>query len=216
MSNLIDDVLANPLVGATASALAIAGVALWIAAAFWAWRDAARRSESTAVAFVASAWIIVSTPMLLPLSLLIYLVARPQTSAAEHRAESLIAALNANTVAGSMCAGCEARIDAAWLRCPRCATWLSAPCASCGEWSPADLEICPYCAHEGHALPIVEGAAADVPAAAFAGLRRARRAARPRIGRRAQPVVADRQIIDHRAAAARIAAAIPRHSGAQP
>jgi hypothetical protein len=214
MSNLIDDVIANPLVGAVATAVAIAGVALWIAAAWWAWRDAARRSESTPVAFIAAAWIIVSTPMLLPLSLLVYLVARPQTSAAELRAESLIAALNATTLAGSACPGCESRIDAAWLRCPRCATWLSAPCESCGEWSPADLEICPYCAHEGHAVPVVE--APQIAATVGLGHRRARRAARARIGRRAPVQVADRPVIDHRAAATRIAAAIPRHSGAQP
>ena len=82
MSDLIDDALANPLVGAAATSVAIAGVALWIAAAWWSWRDASRRTESMTVAFLAAAWIIVSTPMLLPLSLAVYVVARPSITAA--------------------------------------------------------------------------------------------------------------------------------------
>lgn len=173
MSNLIDEFFASPVVGAIGTAIAIAGVALWIAAAWWTWRDAARRSESQVVAFIASAWIIVSTPMLLPLSLVIYMVARPATSAADQRAESLMAALAASSLAGATCPACAAHTDGTWVRCPRCATWLSAPCASCGEWSPADLEICPYCGREGHAAPLV----AEAPAAA-AALDRAPRAPR--------------------------------------
>lgn len=173
MSNLFDDFFASPIVGAIGTAIAIAGIALWIAAAWWTWRDAARRSESSAVAFIASAWIIVSTPMLLPLSLAIYMVARPATSAADLRAESLMAALSASSVAASTCPACTAYVDGAWVRCPRCSTWLSAPCVSCGEWSPADLELCPFCGREGHAAPVVE----DAPAAAVA-LDRASRAPR--------------------------------------
>lgn len=175
MSNLIDDFFANPIVGSVAAAIAIAGVALWIAAAWWAWRDAARRSESSTIAFLSSAWMIVSTPMLLPLSLAVYMVARPATSAADLRAESLVAALAASSAAASACPGCAARIDSAWVRCPQCATWLSAPCASCAAWSPAGLELCPYCGREGHAAPAVEEAAAA--AVAFDRVLRA-----PRLG----------------------------------
>ena len=175
MSTLIDDFLANPIVGSIGTAIAIAGVALWLAAAWWAWQDAARRSESTTVAFVASAWIIVSTPLLLPLSLAVYAVARPAVTAAEHRAESLVAALRADAAADSTCPTCAIRIDRGWARCPQCTTWLAAPCASCGAWSPAGLELCPFCGREGYAAPVVEDVAADVAAAvAHVGLERAR------------------------------------------
>jgi hypothetical protein len=162
MSNLIDDFLANPIVGATATALVLAAIALWIAASWWTWRDATRRTGSSTLAFLASAWIIVSTPFLLPLSLTIYAVARPATTAADQRTESLVAALAASSARESACPGCAVSIDRGWSRCPRCATWLSAPCSACGEWSPADLELCPFCGREGHAPPMVEEQAAAV------------------------------------------------------
>lgn len=173
MSDLIAETLANPVVSAIGTSIVIAVVALWIAAAWWASRDAARRTESTTAAFLAAVWIILSTPLLLPLALAVYAVARPATTAAEHRAQSLVAALQATAAGGSACSGCGSPTEPAWLRCPRCATWLSAPCASCGEWSPAALEICPYCGREGHAVPAVVGLA-PVPVS----LGRARRAER--------------------------------------
>jgi hypothetical protein len=158
MSDLINEFFANPIVGAIATALALAAVALWIAAAWWAWRDAGRRTESSTLAFVAAGWIILSTPLLLPFSLAIYAVARPPRTAADRRAESLVAALADTVAADSRCPGCAALIDHDWLRCPHCATWLAAPCSACGEWSPADLDLCPFCGREGHAAPIVEDA----------------------------------------------------------
>lgn len=155
MSDLIAETIANPMVSAVGTALVLAGVALWIVAAWWAYRDAARRSESTAAALLAAAWIILSTPLLLPLALGVYAVARPQTTAAEHRAQSLVAALSAAAVDGLSCPECASRTEPAWLRCPRCASWLSAPCTSCAEWSPAGLEICPFCGGEGQEVPAV-------------------------------------------------------------
>lgn len=172
MSTLIDDFLANPIVGSIGTAIAVAGVALWLAAAWWAWQDASRRTESTIVACIAAAWIILSTPLLLPLSLAVYAVARPSVTAAEHRAQSLVAALSADGAADSTCPTCAVRIEQGWVRCPQCATWLAAPCASCGAWSPAGLELCPFCGREGHAPAVVEDVAA---AAAFEGLDRTRR-----------------------------------------
>ncbi len=160
MSTLIDGFLANPIVGSVGAAIAIAGVALWLAAAWWAWQDATRRTESTLVAFMAAAWIIISTPLLLPFSLAVYAVARPAVTAAEHRAEALVAALRADDAADSSCPACASRIDQGWVRCPQCTTWLAAPCTSCGEWSPAGLELCPFCGREGHAGPAVEDVAA--------------------------------------------------------
>ena len=204
MSNLIDDALANPLVGAAATSLAVAGVALWIAAAWWSWRDASRRTESMTVAFLAAAWIIVSTPMLLPLSLAVYVVARPSITAAEDRTQSLIAALSATNAAGTTCPWCDTRIDAAWVRCPTCATWLLAPCTACGEWSPADLDICPYCAHEGHAAPAVEDVPAGIPS------ERSRLGSRTRVGRRTAGAVAGRPALEDRVSAS-LGTAVAQH-----
>jgi hypothetical protein len=149
------DILADPTITAVGTALLVAVVALWLAAAWWAYRDAARRSESTLAAFFAAGWIILSTPLLLPLSLMAYAFARPQVTASDHRTKGLLRALAAAGEAEPTCAACGAGVDAAWNRCPACSAWLAAPCAACGAWSDPSFEICPWCASDTHAAPNV-------------------------------------------------------------
>jgi len=178
MSDFLDQTLANPTVTAVLSAIAIAMVALWLAGAWWAYSDAARRTESTFAAFLAAGWVVLSSPLLLPFSLMVYGFARPQLTAADHRARALVTALGATTTSGPACPACRVPVESAWLRCPECSTWLAAPCAGCGEWSDPQLEICPWCGREGHDAPAVEivAPAASTP---FPRTRRARVGWRP-------------------------------------
>ena len=159
----IADFFANPLVTTGITLVGVVVVALWLAAAWWAYQDAARRSESTLVAFLAAAWIVVSTPLMLPFALAVYGFARPQLTAADHRTRSLVQALGAAAGEGPACAGCRSPIEAGWLRCPACSSWLAAPCRSCGAWSARDLEACPFCGSEDHASPTVEPSPALEP-----------------------------------------------------
>ena len=176
MTDFLADILADPTVSAVASAFGIALIALWLAAAWWAYSDAARRTESSFAAFFAAGWVVVSSPLLLPFSLAVYGFARPPVTAAEHRSRALVAELGATATLGPACTSCGALVDSSWLRCPECATWLAAPCMGCGEWSDPRLEICPWCGREGHDAPAVENLtplAASLPRS-----RRARTAAR--------------------------------------
>ena len=160
MDEIVAEVLTNPIVGAAGTALAGTGIALWLAAAWWAYRDAGRRTESTFAAYLASAWIVVSTPLLLPMSLLIYRAARPQVAASDVRTTALARALAATHAAGPACTGCGVAVDPAWLRCPDCATWLAAPCGACGAWSDPTFDLCPWCGGDLRATPT----RAEVPA----------------------------------------------------
>lgn len=155
IADVFADFFANPLVSTGLTLMGVAVIALWLAAAWWAYQDAARRSESTLAAFLAAAWVIVSTPLMLPVALAIYGFARPQLTAADHRARSLVRELGA-VADGPACPSCQTPIESSWLRCPACAVWLAAPCHSCGVWSARDLEACPYCGSEEHAAPVVE------------------------------------------------------------
>jgi RNA polymerase subunit RPABC4/transcription elongation factor Spt4 len=159
----IAEFFANPLVTTGITLVGVVVVALWLAAAWWAYQDAARRSESTLAAFLAAAWIVVSTPLMLPLALAVYGFARPQLTAADHRTRSLVHALGAAADGGPACASCQSPIEASWLRCPACSSWLAAPCRSCGVWSARDLEACPFCGSEDHASPVVEPAPEPLP-----------------------------------------------------
>lgn len=163
MKDVIDELLANPMLQTIGTALLLAVVALWLAAAWWAYQDASRRLESSLAGFGAAAWIILSTPLLLPLSLAIYATARPQATASDGRTQRLMARLNEIASDRPTCPGCAAAVDPDWLRCPSCSTWFALECESCGEWSAAALELCPYCGADRDSLP-AGWVAADAPA----------------------------------------------------
>lgn len=168
MNEVFDELLANPALQTVGTAILFAVVALWLAAAWWAYQDASRRTESTTAGFVAAAWIIVSTPLMLPLSLAVYAMARPQSSASDSRTERLMARLNEIAADRPSCPGCAVTVDPDWLRCPYCATWFALECQACGEWSAAGLEVCPFCGTDREAVP-AGWVPADPAAAAIAG-----------------------------------------------
>jgi hypothetical protein len=174
VNEIFDQVLADPTVTAIGGAVGAALVALWLAAAWWAYSDAARRTDSTPAAMLAAAWIVVSTPLFVPFALAVYALARPQHSAAEHRtrrlAEELVDALD--EIASAECSGCGNAVEDGWLRCPSCASWLALPCGLCGSWSDRSLAVCPYCGGEERGEAAVE---VLEPAAAVGRPRRGRR-----------------------------------------
>ena len=174
MDEIFDQVLTDPTVTAIGGAVGAALVALWLAAAWWAYTDATRRTDSMPAAMLAAAWIIVSTPIFVPFALAVYALARPQYLAAEHRtrrlAEELVDALD--ELASADCPSCGSTVEEGWLRCPSCAGWLALPCSLCGSWSDRSLAVCPYCGGEERGVAAVE---ALEPKAAVGRARRGRR-----------------------------------------
>jgi hypothetical protein len=162
MKDVFAELLANPTLHLVGTAILLAVVAVWLAAAWWAYQDASRRTESSLVGFAAAGWILMSTPLLLPLSLAIYATARPQATASADRTQALMAQLTQIAADRPTCPGCHAVVDAEWLRCPFCATWFAMECHACGEWSAVGLELCPYCGADREAVP-AGWAAADAP-----------------------------------------------------
>jgi hypothetical protein len=154
VADILAQIFANPIVSSTAVALGIGAVALWLAAAWWAYGDASIRTESSFVALAAAGWIVLSTPVMLPVALAIYRAARPGVSAADQRSERLAVAL-AESGVGPSCRACNRSIQPGWRRCPSCTTWLAVPCAACGVWSDPTFDICPHCAEEARSEPSV-------------------------------------------------------------
>lgn len=180
MNQLFDSVANDPTVATVGLALAVAAGGLWLAAAWWTYLDMARRSTFELARFVAVGWILVSTPVLLPLSLAAYLLARPQRTVGEQRAERLFAAL-APSLADGHCLACGAAVDPEWRRCPACAAWLASACQACGRYAAVDLDTCPWCAADKTpAVPALDerpapglaaaAAAAPAPAGGASGI----------------------------------------------
>jgi hypothetical protein len=165
MNDVLNQILGNPTVQLVGLAILMAVVALWLAAAWWAYQDASRRKESSTAGFVAAAWIILSTPLLLPLALGIYATVRPQATASDDRTRALMARLIEASADRPTCPGCSAIVDPDWLRCPHCATWFAIECESCGEWSAGGLDVCPFCGTDRESVPAGWVAADPGPAA---------------------------------------------------
>lgn len=165
MGDLISRFIADPAVTTVITATIAAIIALWLLAALWVHSDAGRRTGSELVAMASSGWILLSTPLLLPLSLAAYAFVRPGEPVGERRVRQLTAAFVADSLVADSCSQCGRVVDDSWRRCPDCATWLAAPCAACGQWSGLELAACPWCGEAERDRPIVDEPAMMVAAA---------------------------------------------------
>ncbi len=155
MIDVIARTASNPMVSGVLFATGLALVGLWLAAAWWTFLDISRRTESELARLLAPAWVVVSSPLMLPLSLAVYTLVRPQQTVDDRRSRARVAALAPALAHGTVCHGCGQRAEEEWRRCPSCATWLQAPCAHCGGWSDVELELCPWCGSDVLDLPRV-------------------------------------------------------------
>lgn len=150
----------TPMVAADAGQLLALGLVaaggyvalLWIATAYFVWRDARRRSESILFQLVALVLGFLP-PFLGPL---IYLVIRPPRTLDEERAIALEEQtfLGADTVDESMrpCPSCGRDIEVDFIVCPYCMTQFARRCHQCDRILRLGWAVCPFCAEEvGHA-----------------------------------------------------------------
>ena len=125
---------------------------LWVATAYFVWRDARRRSTSPLFHLVAL--LLGFIPPFL--GALIYLVIRPPQTLDEERAleleEQSLRDLDREEVAVRPCPTCGREIDADFIVCPHCRTQFARRCGSCDRVLRLGWPVCPYCAEEvGHA-----------------------------------------------------------------
>ena len=130
-------------------------VILWLATAFWTFKDARRRIGDPWLVAVA---ILVGLfpPFLGPI---IYLFFRPPEYLQDvHERELEIRAMEQRLAQlEQRCPVCRARVEASYLVCPVCTTRLKQACASCGQPLDALWQVCPHCASPvTPALPALE------------------------------------------------------------
>ena len=136
----------NPVVQFALQAIAVYIVILWLAAAYWAFRDMQLRSENPVLPYLAAALIVLFTPVLFLFGIIVYRIVRPQEKIGEVDERNLAEeALLAEVEAIKTCPGCRRRINDEWIICPACRTRLNRVCANCGRLVGLDWSLCAWC-----------------------------------------------------------------------
>ena len=149
ITDTIGGFFSNPIVQLAIQAIAIYIVILWLAAAYWAFRDMQLRSENPVLPYLAAALIILFTPILFLAGVIVYRVVRPQEKIGEVYERNLAEeAMLAEIEAIPHCPTCDRRVDSAWIICPTCRTRLNRVCPNCTRLVGLDWTLCAWCGRE--------------------------------------------------------------------
>ncbi len=142
----IGGIVGSPPVQLAIQAIAIYFVILWLAAAYWAFRDMQLRSENPILPYVAASFIIVFTPVFFPLAIFVYKIIRPHEKIGEVYERNLAEeALLAEVEAIHSCPTCARRVNDEWIICPTCRTRLNRVCPNCSRLVGLDWSLCAWC-----------------------------------------------------------------------
>ena len=145
----VGGVLSSPYVQLAGRAIFVYVVILWLASAYWAYRDLETRSVNPLAPYLAAIVIIVFTPVFFLLGLLLYRIVRPSETIAEANERALAEeAMLAEVEGHGRCAVCHRRVDADWLVCPTCRNQLRASCPNCNGRTDLDWLACAWCGHD--------------------------------------------------------------------
>ena len=118
-------------------AIGIYLIVIWLASAYWAFRDMQQRSDNAILPYLAAAGIILFTPIFFILAVWIYKIVRPHEKIGEVWERNLAEeALLAEVESIHHCPTCEKRIDDEWIICPSCSRLVGMDwslCAWCGK-----------------------------------------------------------------------------------
>jgi RNA polymerase subunit RPABC4/transcription elongation factor Spt4 len=121
-------------------------VLIWLASAFWAYRDMRLRSASAFTPYVAAAAIIVFTPVFFLFGLLLYRIVRPKETIAEVNERTLAEeAMLAEVASHAHCANCARPVNEEWIICPTCRNRLRRVCPNCERLIELDWTLCAWC-----------------------------------------------------------------------
>jgi len=149
IGDAIGSIFDNPVVQLGFQLLTIYWIVLWIAAAYWAFRDMQGRTDNPLAPYLAAAFIIVFSPLVFPLAVFTYRIVRPQERIGEVYERNLAEeAMLAEIEAIPHCPSCERRVDPAWLICPTCRTRLNRVCPNCTRLVGLDWSLCAWCGRE--------------------------------------------------------------------
>jgi RNA polymerase subunit RPABC4/transcription elongation factor Spt4 len=149
IGDTIGGFFANPIVQFSIQLIVVYVVILWLAAAYWAFRDMQLRTENPVLPYLAATLIVLFTPVLFPFGIVVYRIVRPQEKTGEVYERNLAEeALLAEVEAIRTCPTCARRVHEEWIICPTCRTRLNRVCANCGRLVGLDWSLCAWCGRD--------------------------------------------------------------------
>ena len=149
IGDAVGSIFDNPVIQLGFQLVAIYWVILWIAAAYWAFRDMQGRSDNAIAPYLAATFVIAFTPLLFPLAIFTYRIVRPQERIGDVYERNLAEeAMLAEIEAIPHCPSCERRVDPAWIICPTCRSRLNRVCPNCSRLVGLDWSLCAWCGRE--------------------------------------------------------------------
>ncbi|MBI3747177.1 MAG: zinc ribbon domain-containing protein [Chloroflexi bacterium] len=184
IGSAVGSVFDNPVIKLGFQIVAIYWVVLWLAAAYWAFRDMQLRTENPVAPYFAAALIIVFTPLLFPLAIFAYRIVRPQERIGEIYERNLAEeAMLAEIETIRHCPSCDRRVHADWIICPTCRMRLNRVCPNCAKLVGLDWSLCAWCGRDFERADVSPSSSPTVAAP----IREARSAGEP--GPAARPAV---------------------------
>ena len=123
---------------------------IWVATAFWVWRDIRQRTRDPLMQTVS---VLLVVCFFVP-GLFLYLIARPRHTVSQLYSRSLEQeALLQELEHATACPECHRRVQDEFLVCPTCTTELKTPCTQCSKPLAPAWSACPYCTLEREPTP---------------------------------------------------------------
>lgn len=146
IGDTIGDIIGSPVVQFGLRMIAIYLVILWIATAYWAFRDMQQRSDNAILPYLVAASIILFTPVFFVFAVWVYKIVRPHEKIGEVWERNLAEEALLNEVESIRhCPTCERRVNEEWIICPSCRTRLSRVCPNCSRLVGLDWSLCAWC-----------------------------------------------------------------------
>jgi RNA polymerase subunit RPABC4/transcription elongation factor Spt4 len=146
IGDTIGEIINSPIVQFGTRLIFVYIVILWIATAYWAFRDMQQRSDNAILPYVVAAGIILFTPFLFVFAVWVYKIVRPHEKIGEVWERNLAEEALLNEVESVRhCPTCERRVDEEWIICPSCRTRLNRVCPNCSRVVGLDWSLCAWC-----------------------------------------------------------------------
>ena len=146
IAQFFNGLLGNPTVQLGFQLIGIYVIVLWLATAYWAYRDLGNRVANPVLPYLAAALMIIFTPVFFVFAAIAYRIVRPRETLAEANERALAEeAMLVEVEQQAHCASCHRRVEKDWIICPTCRNRLRRVCPNCSRMVELDWTLCAWC-----------------------------------------------------------------------